>query len=531
MEPIGVVDVFAGPGGLGEGFCPISADSEWPFTLAASIEKEAAAHQTLLLRSFLRKFGGTLPKQYYEFLNRETSEPDWGTRFPNEWQEAENEARCLTLGDPDSERFLEKRISEVRKEYRNRTVLLGGPPCQAYSLAGRVRNASISGYLVHKDERTRLYEKYIDVLKRLEPAFFVMENVKGMLSATSQGERIFERVLSDLRDATSKGYKLVPLASVNQNNCKKTPYTASDFIVRAEDFGVPQARHRVFIVGIRADIARHLPEHAWPRLEDSSRAAPSVRETIDGMPRLRSGISRRDSLQAWKSSISKALDLLSKNLPELSKEERSAFRSSLKQLAGDMAHKLPSARRGEDAVCGVGRSACIDNWLLDEQLTRLPNHETRSHMQSDLSRYLFASVFASVTARSPKAKDFPAVFSPAHRNWCSGSFADRFRVQVASRPSTTITSHISKDGHYYIHYDPLQCRSLTVREAARLQTFPDNYLFKGNRTQQYVQVGNAVPPYLANQVAKAIMEAFFQLDTETMNASSVSPDSADAAWG
>ena len=125
-------------------------------------------------------------------------------------------------------------------------------------------------------------------------------------------------------------------------------------------------------------------------------------------------------------------------------------------------------------------------------------------MTSDLARYLFAAVFGRVTDRSPRASEFPAVLAPNHRNWGSEKFTDRFRVQIATRPASTLTSHISKDGHYFIHPDPSQCRSLTVREAARLQTFPDNYFFKGSRTQQYVQVGNAVPPLLALQIAKSL---------------------------
>jgi DNA (cytosine-5)-methyltransferase 1 len=136
-------------------------------------------------------------------------------------------------------------------------------------------------------------------------------------------------------------------------------------------------------------------------------------------------------------------------------------------------------------------------------------------MRSDLGRYIFAAATAQATGSSPKLEEWPSELLPNHKNVAydkengravASGFSDRFKVQLWDEPSSTITSHISKDGHYFIHPDPRQCRSLTVREAARLQTFPDNYFFCGNRTQQYHQVGNAVPPYLACQIAGVVAE-------------------------
>ena len=150
------------------------------------------------------------------------------------------------------------------------------------------------------------------------------------------------------------------------------------------------------------------------------------------------------------------------------------------------------------------------NWLRDVRLGGIVDHETRGHMDSDISRYAFVASFGEQLGRSPRLADFPDDLLPNHKNIGSNKFVDRFKVQLKNKPATTITSHISKDGHYYIHYDVSQCRSLTVREAARAQTFPDNYFFEGNRTQQYVQVGNAVPPFLARQIGEVIKKIMTQ---------------------
>jgi len=150
-------------------------------------------------------------------------------------------------------------------------------------------------------------------------------------------------------------------------------------------------------------------------------------------------------------------------------------------------------------------------WFYDENISGAIDHETRAHINSDLHRYYHIASQARTLGRSIKLEDLPTELLPNHKNVGKAIkgkslFNDRFRVQVSSKPATTITSHISKDGHYFIHYDPRQCRSLTVREAARLQTFPDNYKFEGPRTSQYHQVGNAVPPLLAKQIAEVVYD-------------------------
>ena len=504
----GIVDLFAGPGGLGEGFASYRDQSSGmqPYSIEISIEKDTAAHATLLLRSFLRKFGEEWPSEYYDYLNGKLPEPDWSTLYPNQWKAAGDEAYCMELGTGACTSFLTSRITEIRNTYGGRTILIGGPPCQAYSLVGRSRNAGITGYLPHEDERNFLYQKYVDVLKKLKPAAFVMENVKGMLSSAIRGDRIFHKVMADLKSATGlDSYKLLALVSGSEkvHGGESKP---QDFVVRMEDHGVPQARHRVIILGIRQDLASGirvdalslLPRHGgWVRVQD----------VIETMPKLRSGLSRGDDWSTWQDTVVEATKLISDKAGCVPEQYRDSFNEILSESSNSV-RTGPELERVSISGTGMPKSCPeeLRKWIVDPRLGRLPNHDTRSHMLGDIERYLFAAAFGHAAKRSPKAEDFPVALAPNHRNWHTGKFADRFRVQVASRPASTITSHISKDGHYYIHPDPAQCRSLTVREAARLQTFPDNYLFKGTRTQQYVQVGNAVPPFLARQIAQSLWQ-------------------------
>ena len=351
----------------------------------------------------------------------------------------------------------------------------------------------------------------MNILGRLKPAVFVMENVKGLLSSSVvRGDSIFQTILSDLRNAMGQdSAKLVALSSSMNSLGLDLDSTPGEYMVRAEDHGIPQARHRVFIVGLRKDLTENLSDPLLPPLEKRS-GRVTVNDVTGGMLPLRSGLSVGDTADAWSKAVWSAFSTIRhSNNPDLSRSEWREFRRVLKVCLQEFEGETPT-ERARYCRARLPRTCPSDlrKWIFDDKLRRLPNHETRGHMKSDLVRYLFASTFGRAFGRSPKASEFPRVLAPEHKNWSSGDFSDRFRVQIGDRPATTITSHISKDGHYYIHPDPIQCRSLTVREAARLQTFPDNYLFKGNRTQQYIQVGNAVPPFLARQIAGSIWRVF-----------------------
>jgi DNA (cytosine-5)-methyltransferase 1 len=501
----GIVDLFAGPGGLAEGFSAFSDNGHHPFRVRLSVEKDPAAHRTLLLRTFLREFDGGFPDAYYTWLNRQDREPNWEMLHPEEWRQANRVAICRELGKELDQRQIDRQVDDIRREFGDRTILIGGPPCQAYSLVGRARNAGNVDYQAKNDPRHFLYRAYIATLHRLKPAAFVMENVKGMLSSKVDGVAVFERVLDDLK---AEGYRLVALSAQQRGlfgNGEVGP-EAKDFVVRAEEHGLPQARHRVIVVGVRRDL-EPLPYEGFNLKSSSLRS--TVRHVLEGLPVLRSGVTGKlDGAGQWSDTVTAALERLAMVRLSGGVDRQSAYDQAVASARLAFRQRNEPLSRMSSAAM-LPSSDCpqfLADWLSDARLSVTLNHDTRAHMPSDLGRYMFAALFAEAAGRSPNASEFPTFLAPQHVNWQTGKFADRFRVQRWDAPATTVVSHISKDGHYFIHPDPTQCRSLTVREAARLQTFPDNYFFLGNRTEQYIQVGNAVPPLLAHGIASTLWQ-------------------------
>lgn len=514
QETYPVVDLFAGPGGLGEGFASLTGETGEPrFDSVVAIERDEFSHQTLFLRHFLRRFpSDVLPDNYYKFLRGEIDRAELYRRHMAEFEEASKSALKISLG-PEAHATVKRRIN-LRIGAQERWALVGGPPCQAYSLVGRSRMMGRPEF--EQDERHFLYLEYLKIIIDHRPPVFVMENVKGLLSAKIDGKPVINRIVNDLtspkkalrNSENGLGYTLYSLSEDEKPGEEVDPRL---FLVRAEVFGVPQARHRMFIVGIRNDLNIR-PGRLRPH------APPTVRQTIGGLPPLRSSLSKGgDSFEKWRAEIAK-LD---------SSEIRRQLNGST--YSGDIAREIefqrtnglrsPKASSSTSYLrAATGKHPTLRR-LHDANLNVLTAHEARGHMPSDLRRYMYASIFADVTGKSPKLADFPKSLLPAHQNVELGRtgkmFSDRFRVQLPDQVATTITSHISKDGHYFIHYDPTQCRSLTVREAARLQTFPDNYSFQGPRTAQYHQVGNAVPPYLAAQIAEIIAEVLDSMRVST----------------
>lgn len=508
--PFPVIDLFAGPGGLGEGFSSLVDDKgNRRFKLRVSIEKDEVAHRTLSLRGLFRAFNRDhVPDCYYDYLRGDISRSALfaHSSVPDEARYAASEAKHAELGKTpvaDVDAWITSALNGA-----NEWALIGGPPCQAYSLAGRSRRTSTKEDLekFENDEKHFLYKEYLRVIRKFAPSVFVMENVKGILTSTHKGTPIFQRILADLSSPGNGLEYRIRSFVVDGEGDQLSP---GDFVIHSERYGVPQSRHRVILFGIRADVSARAAE-ASPTPKryalSSTKERVGVSQALSGLPPLRSRLSKgMDSHERWLDVVETALTGL--------KGWRSSHRTEIEEAMSRAFHNAQAhtsygekfARRKVSIDSAMPKA--LRSWFHDPKLGGVLQHEARSHMPSDLHRYVFAACYANLVGISPDLSLFPPRLLPDHANVDAESipFSDRFRVQRANLPSTTVVAHIAKDGHYYIHPDPSQARSLTVREAARLQTFPDNYFFEGNRTEQYTQVGNAVPPWLARQIAEVVL--------------------------
>lgn len=530
-----VVDIFAGPGGLGEGF------SQAGFEVILSAEMDPVACETLKLRKFFYQFKNQkVPGSYYKFLRGEIELEAMKSQHQLEWDNAENAVANVELGTSQGNTILNKKLDSSLLKDEN-FILIGGPPCQAYSLAGRSRMLGLGNRLNNQDElsseelqakltnefysdrRHTLYKEYLKIICRYQPSVFVMENVRGMGSARSgpaaKPGSVFSNIIHGLKNPYKavkiktrsndmpKGYRLYSIVETDKGLFAEEEINKpEDCLVRSEKYGVPQSRHRIIIIGVRSDL-EFVPEKLTPSTE-----IQTVRNAIGNMPEIRSGLSKEtDTEPAWRDAL---IEQITDNLVGFTD-----FDDELKMNASNVKKRNSKLTRGAKFCKNEsGTFNCSGRELKaainDPRLEGVIQHESRSHIRSDLLRYFFVSLCGEITGKSPNLDGWSGrleVLRPKHSNivlkqsvLSTKAHKDRFKVQLWDMPSSTVVSHISKDGHYFIHPDPTQCRSLTVREAARLQTFPDNYYFSGTRTQQYHQVGNAVPVLLARKIADNI---------------------------
>ncbi len=372
---IPIIDIFAGPGGLGEGFSALpDSKGKRVFKIVLSIEKDPDAHETLMLRSFFRQFElGQVPNDYYDFVQGKIALDELYKRWPTQAVLAMKEAWLATLGKGDgaiNDKIVDERITVALNKSKD-WLLIGGPPCQAYSVVGRVRRKK-NVLDEEKDERVGLYKQYLRILAVHNPSVFVMENVKGLLSAKTKDSPVFSKILRDLknpvsaysedfkvdgRKLTCPGYKIFSLVVKPKTfDTEGNPVlNHSDFLIRSENYGIPQTRHRVILLGIRNDI-KYVPEIL------SERSSVSIHKVLSGLPRLRSKLSRsKDDANQWKDALSKIVEAKRLNGVE------DLVRDEIKRLLGQV--RLPHEGAGKEFI--TGETVTIDyqkEWFTDKRL-------------------------------------------------------------------------------------------------------------------------------------------------------------------
>lgn len=412
VKRMNYIDLFAGAGGLSEGFARAG------FTPIAHIEMVRNACDTLLTRSFYYKLKKTTKgrKYYSSYLRGEITHEEFFKSMPKDILDS---VICETMSKDSLPKIFDKIDQRALALNINQVdIIIGGPPCQAYSLVGRSRKD------MNSDPRNWLYKLYIEFLKKYKPKLFVFENVEGIKTA---GGGSF---LEDIKRLVGKA-----------------GYDMDIRLLESQNYGVLQRRKREIIIGVQKSYHKSHPDYPYPEADFNSDKY-FVKDLLVDLPPLQPG---------------------EKNNQYVDKPTRYLSESCIRQKSD------------------------ILTW-----------HETRPIREHDRKIYRFVIEFTSKWGRNPKYTEIPSELR-THKN--QSSFLDRFKVvRSDAHYSQTMVAHISKDGHYYIHPDIKQARSLSVREAARIQSFPDNYFFEGPRTSALTQIGNAVPPLLAYKIAKAIQE-------------------------
>lgn len=375
FDQIPVIDLFAGPGGLGEGFASFKYRRKNRFRICLSIEKDPFASRTLRVRSFFRKVKfSRLLDAYVEFAKSERMELDEQSlfsAFKSAKQESDWEVVCKELG---SAAFPPAEVNATIRDHLGRSkvwVLIGGPPCQAYSTVGRSRMSRTRRENLCEfegDKRHYLYQHYLRIIAEHHPPVFIMENVKGMLSSTIQGKLIVDKIIQDLKWPNGdRGicYNLFPFVrGARQLGIfnGEAEFKASEFIIKSEDYGVPQARHRVIILGVRSDI------NVVPETLSRQEAPVTLQEVISDLPRIRSEVSKKwDKGKGWGNYIREIKTLLDNGT--VSGELRKQMIAFLK----DLGEHLPTGGTWLPYISGRPKSIVRD-WYRKDDLGIVCNH-------------------------------------------------------------------------------------------------------------------------------------------------------------
>ena len=407
-KKITYLDLFAGAGGLSDGFATAG------YQPIAHVEMDADACNTLRTReSFYYLNGIGANCKYLDYLKGKMSRDDFYKLVPNGIL---NSVICEIMSDETMPTIFEKIDAAMNARAVDHVdLILGGPPCQAYSMAGRARK-NMEG-----DPRNTLYKLYFQAIERYSPEMFVFENVPGLL--TAGGGSYLTEILSGFRE---RGYEL------------------EYHILNSADYGVLQNRKRIILIGWRTDT-----KHVYPKLKPTEKKH-FIADILEDLPSLEPG-QKKDKYASAPTEYLQDTNLRTKN--------------------------------------------DILTW-----------HVARTNLERDREIYRLAAQLWKNGHKRLKYTDIPVALA-THNN--RTSFLDRFKVVADDLPAShTMVAHISKDGHYYIHPDAEQARSLSVRESARVQSFPDNFYFEGSRTAAFRQIGNAVPPLLAKTIAEALMTQF-----------------------